>query len=156
CAHSPPVPNALQRRSTQCRRTRRIALRRKEARIVKVQDHIRTLEPGASGRAALCAASQAPPGPACDVPPPRPIVAENSSWSASLFGWLIPRTSGSRANRDHAEFPPLSFGHGDGTGVRSSRNEARERLSGTTRSLIDTDRYALVLVKEVIDQISDC
>jgi iron(II)-dependent oxidoreductase len=84
------------------------------------------------------------------------MVAEHSSWSASLFGWLKPRTSVSRANRARAEFPPLPYDHRDGTCDRSIRNAARGRISGTTKGLIDNDRYTIVLVKETIDQISNC
>jgi len=85
----------------------------------------------------------------------RPTVGSHSSWSARLFGWLAPGRSGSGASGDHGEFPPPVSGQADGKVRGSIRHGLHDEILGMTKRLINEDRYAFVLLKEAVDQISD-
>ena len=84
----------------------------------------------------------------------RPTVGSQSSWTTRLFWLDCPPRSRPGASHDHSEFPPF---------VRSRRRKLSgptgtgpsEDISAMTKRLINDDRYAFVLLKEAVDQISD-
>jgi gamma-glutamyl hercynylcysteine S-oxide synthase len=122
---------------------------------VKLQDHIRGVEPRAPGPTPHCRAGQTVTPSGGGFPPARPAVRSHSGWAARLFGWIAPLRSRPRASHHHPDFPPLSCGQGDGTVPGAAPHRSRDEIPGITKRLINDDRYAFVLLKETVDQISD-
>ncbi len=122
---------------------------------MKLQDQIPLIEPSVGRPTPSSRGRQTFPHPGSGSPMTRPTDGSQSSWTTRLFGWIV--TCGSRpgASRDHSEFPPLSPGQGDGNLPGSTRDRSGEDIPGITKRLINDDRYAIVLVKETDDQISD-
>ncbi len=85
----------------------------------------------------------------------RPTVGSHSSWSARLFGWLVPRRSGSEERREPGDFPPQVSGHADGKLRGYRRHCPQDEILDMTKRLINEDRYTFVLLQDAFDQIRD-
>jgi iron(II)-dependent oxidoreductase len=122
---------------------------------VSLQHQFSQLETRVAGPSVASRASQtsAPSGNASHLS--RPTVGPHVSWSARLFGWLAPGRSRSGVSSDHGEFPPMASAQADGKVRGSTRHQSNDEISGMTKRLINEDRYAFVLLKEAVDQISD-
>jgi len=122
---------------------------------VQLQNHIADLKPRVEGPAVASSASQNFPPSGASSPRARPTAGSRTGWSARLFGWMAPRRSRSEASRDHGEIPPQLSGQGDRKVRGSIRHRSHDEIPGMTKRLLNEDRYAFVLLKEAVDQISD-
>jgi hypothetical protein len=122
---------------------------------VKLQDQIPRIEPSVGRPTPSSRGRQTFPHPGSGSRMTRPTVGSQSSWTTRLFGWIVTRGSRPGASHDHSEFPPLSSGQGDGSLPGSTRDRSSEDIPGITKRLINDDRYAIVLLKETVDQISE-
>jgi iron(II)-dependent oxidoreductase len=86
---------------------------------------------------------------------PRLAVGYHPGWSARLWGWLARWRSPSQTSGDHGEFPPTVSGQADGKVRGLTRHRPHDEILGMTKRLISEDRYAFVLLKDAIEQISD-
>ncbi len=122
---------------------------------MKFQNHIADLDRRVAGPAVGAYASETSPLSGYASSRARRTAGSHTGWRARLFGWMSPRRSRSETSRDHGEFPTQWSGQCDRRVRGPSRDRCHDEIESMTKRLIDEDRYAFVLLKEAVDQISD-